>query len=64
MQKIPLVVVADAVVYPWAVMIHLEDAPIAGRAVMASVGFVALAEFAVFYPFVELGLLGGVVSVV
>ena len=44
---------ADTIVYPGAVVVHFEDALVAGRAVMASVRFVALAELAVFYLFVE-----------
>ena len=46
-QEVLLVVVADAVVHPGAVVVHTGDAAIAGRAVVASRHFDCVAFFAV-----------------
>ena len=45
-QKELVVVESDAVGNPWAVMIHLEDAPIALRAMMASIRLCFIAPLA------------------
>ena len=45
-QEVALIVQANAVVYPWTVMIHTEHTAIADRAVMRPRGFDNVAAFA------------------
>jgi hypothetical protein len=42
--------VPEAVVYPWAVVVHSEDAPIANLAMMSSSGFDIVANVALSCP--------------
>ena len=57
-----LVIKADAVVHPWAVMVHSGDASFANRAVMAQGRFHGIALLAVLHHYVLQVLQGGVVQ--
>mmetsp|Transcript_32668 Transcript_32668/g.96286 ORF Transcript_32668/g.96286 Transcript_32668/m.96286 type:complete len:252 (+) Transcript_32668:119-874(+) len=58
-QKVLMIANADAVVHPRAVMVHLDDAALAHRAVMGAAGLVGVAPAADALPAGGRGLLGG-----
>jgi hypothetical protein len=46
LRKKLVVIESDAVGNPWTMMVHLEDAPVALRAMMASIRFCFIAPLA------------------
>ena len=48
LEEVLLIIVADTIIYPWAMMVHFGDASLADAAVMAQRRLDAIALVAVF----------------